>query len=122
MGLRRVRDLNKRELEDLYQGEILQLIVDMETKKVYHVPSWMMHIQAAAELLKTEGKQLNKENAKRFISAYIEIEGKTVKDMNVGFSSLESKYKIHHSLKEKAEAEAIIRGIIRLSRKLKEVA
>lgn len=122
MKLRRVKDLNKKELEDMYKSKMLQLIVDINMGYVYHVPSWMKHIQAVEKLLGIKEEKLNKDNAGHLVSVYIEIEGKNIRNVIIGVSSFELGCKIHHSPEEKAKAEYIINKIINLSRQLKEVA
>jgi len=122
MGLKKVKHLDKEELGDLYEGNMLQLIVDLKTEQVFHVPSSMKHIDAVCELLDKEEWQINKKEAEHLVSAYIIIENNIVKGMAIGHSSFEARFKIHHSIEQKAEAEILINNIIRLSKQLKEVA
>ena len=118
MGIIEVKDFNKFELRDMLGGKYLELLIDTKNKKVYHVQSSKGHIDIAKELI---GKNAAKEDVRHLVSAIIEIEDKTVKDMNIGFSSFESGFDIKHSKEELAEAKLILNRIIKLSEQLGEV-
>lgn len=122
MALIEVRDFNKFEMSDRFEGKYLELLIDTKKIKAYHVHPAVGHSKAAAECLDLPENEINKWNAGHLVSAIVEIEGNVVKEVVIGKgTSLELGHHIHHTSKQLAKAQVIIKKIMRLSKQLGEV-
>lgn len=120
MRLIKVKDFNKFELNDML-GNLLELLVDTKKKIVYHVHPPEGHSKVASKYLHIPENEINQYNAGYLVSAIVEIESGTVKNIIVGKSSLELGHDIHHSREQLEKAKAIVESIMKLSEQLGEV-
>ncbi|MBN2112182.1 hypothetical protein JW707_03730 [Candidatus Woesearchaeota archaeon] len=112
-----------KELADIDRTSLgwVKLIIDTKKGIAFYIanPEKFSHIEAAAEYLNINEKELNSLNAGHIVGAAVHTE--TLEHIE-GMSSVE--HKVKHNPKQKAVAELIVKSIIkkfRLSRELAKV-
>jgi len=114
-GIRRVKIIDKIELNDRLSNVILELVVDTSKKQIYHVHPEMGHVETVAYILGIKKTEVSTFNAGNFVSVLIEITGNIVNRVIVGNSSLERNVK--HTHRQKAIAEVLVNRLIESSLK-----
>jgi hypothetical protein len=120
-GPREVRYIDEIELLDLLENRVLELVVDTNNKKIYHVHPSVGHLQTVADILKIPKKDVSTSNAGYFVSAFIELMDRKVTKVQVGTSSLELSHKVEHTSIQIAIAQKLISDLIDLSLKLHSI-